>query len=94
MQKDCPCFLILEEAIKPPEAATAQAHIQASQKPWETKKGKKYISFYGLYATRPLLSAHPWVARLGNDTGVLWSLCKDGAGCTHSVYQQKTNERK
>lgn len=34
------------------------------------KKGKKYISFYGPYTTWPLLSAQPWVARLGDDTGV------------------------
>lgn len=49
------------------------------------KKGKKYISFYGLYVTWPLLCANLWVARLEDDTGVLRSLREDGAACTHST---------
>lgn len=81
MPRDCPRFSNQEKAT--PEAGTAQAHVLESQKSQETKKkkGKKYISFYGLCTTQLLWPASLWVGSPGKDPGALRSLHEAGAPC-------------
>lgn len=45
------------------------------------KKGKKYISFYGLCTTQLLWPASLWVGSPGEDPGALRSLHEAGAPC-------------
>lgn len=77
------------EAIKAQRLEQLKPTYGQAESLGKQKKVMKYISFYGLYMTWPLLSPHLWVARLGDDMGMLQSMCKDGAACTQWLISKK-----